>query len=148
MVLNIITWLNWIFRFWIKSQWWCLFQFTAGISYPTYSQRFLWLKLLFLTRHKLCYRCITNYHDEILTGRLIWQKGPTYYSRSPDLNLFNFFFCGFLKNKIYFKKLQTIAELWVCIRKNVTKWNASYFSTVVLNRGAADMWKECRGLNI
>ena len=64
------------------------------------------------------HRCVTSYLDEILLWRWIRRKGPTHYLvRSPDLISLDFFFWRFPKNKVYFKKPQTVAELQVVIEK-------------------------------
>ena len=61
---------------------------------------------------------VRAYLNENLPNRWIGRKGPVdYLARSPDLTPIDFFLWGFLKNKVYVTKPETIDELQVAIER-------------------------------
>ena len=124
MVLILITWLNWFF----------LFEGNVNsTAYINLLQESVIPRILkdfhdehFYFQH---YRCVTNYNDEILQGRWIWQKGSAHYTVcSSDL----FLFWNFSRIKFILKRNQTVVEFRVPIEKNVIKYQIKWFSKFIM----------------
>ena len=55
---------------------------------------------------------VTTFLDETFPGSWVGRGGPTAWPRrSPDLKPIDFFACGFIKNLVYRRKVQDLADL-------------------------------------
>ena len=73
------------------------------------------------------YRDVTTFLDETFPGRWVGRGGPTAWPpRSPDLTPLDFFAWGFIKDVVYRRKVQDLADLRQCIIEAVEAYNTSH----------------------
>lgn len=77
-------------------------------------------------------RQVREYLDTEYPGRWIGRLGPVSWpARSPDLNPIDFFYWGCIKEKVYFKPIENVAELRQRITEAAEEINAASYARLI-----------------